>query len=72
MWEQVKPVLGGTIVVGLEQATRELCQVPESSGQLAAPAALSGEASQWPAVALVSAGLLDLKKFYELGSAVSA
>ncbi|MFO1448841.1 MAG: pyridoxal-phosphate dependent enzyme [Opitutaceae bacterium] len=73
MWERMKPVVDGTIVVSLadvQSAMRLVAEkvrvIAEGAGALAAAAALSGRAGQGPVVAVVSGGNIDLKKFCEL------
>lgn len=73
MWERMKPVLDGCIVVSLEQtrqAMRLLAEksrvIAEGAGALSVAAALTGKAGQGPIVAIVSGGNVDLKKFCEL------
>jgi threonine dehydratase len=79
MWERMKPVVDGCIVVTLEQtkqAMRLIAEkarvISEGAGALSLAAALSGKAGQGPIVAIVSGGNIDLKKFCEiLGSSAS-
>ena len=73
MWERMKPVLDGCIVVSLEQtrqAMRMMAEkarvIAEGAGALPLAAALTGKAGQGPIVAIVSGGNIDLKKFAEL------
>ncbi|MBL8273238.1 MAG: pyridoxal-phosphate dependent enzyme [Xanthomonadales bacterium] len=73
MWERMKPVLDGCIVVSLEQtrqAMRLLAEksrvIAEGAGALSVAAALTGKAGPGPIVAIVSGGNVDLKKFCEL------
>jgi threonine dehydratase len=73
MWERMKPVVDGSIVVSLEatrNAMRLLAEktrvVAEGAGALPLAAALSGRAGQGPIVAIVSGGNLDLAKFCAL------
>jgi len=73
MWERMRPVVDGALVVTLEEtrhAMRVLAEksrvVSEGAGALAVAAALSGKAGQGPVVAIVSGGNIDLKKFCEL------
>src|SRR5277367_3675319 len=70
MWERLKPVVDGAIVVSLEQtkeAMRMLAEkarvVAEGAGSLSLAAALTGKAGQGPIVAVVSGGNIDLPKF---------
>jgi threonine dehydratase len=77
MWERMKPLVDGTIVVTLEEtknAMRLMAEkariISEGAGALPLAAALTGKAGQGPIVAIVSGGNIDLKKFFELiGSA---
>ncbi|HYJ04003.1 MAG TPA: pyridoxal-phosphate dependent enzyme [Chthoniobacterales bacterium] len=73
MWERMKPVVDGYIVVSLEEtknAMRLMAEkarvVAEGAGALPLAAALTGKAGQGPIVAIVSGGNIDLKKFCEL------
>jgi threonine dehydratase len=73
MWERMRPVIDGDIVVSLEQtrkAMRLMAEkarvVAEGAGALPLAAALTGKAGDGPIVAIVSGGNVDLKKFCEL------
>ncbi|MFY9607681.1 MAG: pyridoxal-phosphate dependent enzyme [Blastocatellia bacterium] len=73
MWERMKPVVDGYIVVSLDQtkeAMRLMAEktrvIAEGAGALSVAAALTGRAGQGPIVAIVSGGNVDLKKFCEL------
>jgi threonine dehydratase len=73
MWERMKPVVDGNIVVTLEEtknAMRLMAEktrvISEGAGALSVAAALSGKAGDGPIVAIVSGGNIDLKKFAEL------
>ncbi len=73
MWERMKPVVDGVIVVTLDQtraAMRILADktriISEGAGALALAAALTGKAGSGPIVAIVSGGNIDLAKFAEL------
>jgi threonine dehydratase len=73
MWERMKPVVDGYIVVTLEDtknAMRLLAEkarvIAEGAGALPVAAALSGKAGKGPIVAIVSGGNIDLQKFWEL------
>ena len=73
MWERMRPVADGSIVVSLEEtrrAMRLLAEktrvIAEGAGALSVAAALSGKAGKGPIVAVVSGGNVDLDKFYEL------
>jgi threonine dehydratase len=73
MWERMKPVVDGCIVVSLEEtkkAMRLMAEkarvIAEGAGALSLAAALTGKAGQGPIVAIVSGGNVDLKKFCEI------
>jgi len=73
MWERMRPVVDGAIVVTLEetrQAMRLLAEksrvIAEGAGALSVAAALTGKAGPGPIVAIVSGGNIDLAKFCEL------
>jgi threonine dehydratase len=73
MWERMRPVLDGCIVVSLDQvrdAMRLMAEktrvIAEGAGALGLAAALTGKAGQGPIVAIVSGGNIDLTKFCEL------
>jgi threonine dehydratase len=73
MWERIKPVIDGSMVVSLEQtkdAMRLMAEktrvIAEGAGALALAAALSGKAGAGPIVAVVSGGNVDLAKFCDL------
>jgi threonine dehydratase len=73
MWERMKPLVDGYIVVSLEEtknAMRLMAEkariISEGAGALPLAAALTGKAGQGPIVAIVSGGNIDLKKFCEL------
>jgi threonine dehydratase len=73
MWERMKPVVDGYIVVSLEQtkqAMRLMAEkarvIAEGAGALPLAAALTGKAGPGPIVAIVSGGNVDLKKFCEI------
>jgi threonine dehydratase len=79
MWERMKPVVDGAIVVSLEEtrrAMRLLAEkarvIAEGAGALAVAAALSGKAGRGPIVAIVSGGNIDLKKFCEILESTTA
>jgi threonine dehydratase len=78
MWERMRPVADGSIVVTLEEtkrAMRLLAEktrvIAEGAGALSVAAALTGKAGSGPIVAVVSGGNIDLDKFFELISSVS-
>src|ERR1700676_1644814 len=73
MWERMKPVVGGYLVVTLEEtkkAMRLMAEkarvISEGAGAMPLAAALSGKVGQGPIVAIVSGGNVDLAKFWEL------
>jgi threonine dehydratase len=73
MWERMKPVADGYIVVSLDEtknAMRLMAEktrvIAEGAGALSVAAALTGKAGRGPIVAIVSGGNVDLKKFFEL------
>jgi len=77
MWERMKPVVDGCLVVSLDEtrkAMRLIAEkarvIAEGAGALSVAAALTGKAGQGPIVAIISGGNIDLEKFCELiGSA---
>lgn len=78
MWERMKDVVDGSIVVTLEEtkkAMRLMAEktriIAEGAGALPLAAALTGKAGDGPIVAIVSGGNLDLKKFCELIESVA-
>src|SRR5437899_3334001 len=75
MWERMKPVVDGYIVVSLDEtkdAMRLMAEkariISEGAGALPLAAALSRKAGKGPIVAIVSGGNIDLNKFCELVS----
>lgn len=79
MWERMKPVVDGFIVVSLEEtkkAMRLMAEkarvIAEGAGALPLAAALTGKAGPGPIVAIVSGGNIDLKKFFELIESITA
>ena len=73
MWERMKPVVDGAIVVSLDEtrkAMRLMAEkiriISEGAGALPLAAALTGKVGNGPIVAIVSGGNVDLKKFCEL------
>ena len=73
MWQRMKPLVDGSIVVTLEEtkrAMRLLAEkarvIAEGAGALGLAAALTGKAGSGPIVAIVSGGNIDLAKFAEL------
>jgi threonine dehydratase len=73
MWQRMKPVMDGSIVVTLEETKRAMRLmaekarvIAEGAGALPLAAALTGKAGSGPIVAIVSGGNIDLQKFSEL------
>ena len=73
MWERMKSVVDGYLVVTLEEtkkAMRLMAEkarvISEGAGAMPLAAALSGKVGQGPIVAIVSGGNIDMKKFCEL------
>jgi threonine dehydratase len=73
MWERMKPVVDGYIVVSLDEtkkAMRLMAErariISEGAGALPVAAALTGKTGKGPIVAIVSGGNIDLNKFCEL------
>ena len=73
MWERMKGLVDGSIVVSLDQtkhAMRLMAEkariISEGAGALPLAAALTGKAGGGPIVAIVSGGNIDLRKFCEL------
>ena len=73
MWERMKPLVDGYLVVSLEEtrhAMRLMAEkarvIAEGAGALPLAAALTGKAGQGPIVAIVSGGNIDLNKFFDL------
>jgi threonine dehydratase len=73
MWERMKPVVDGQIVVSLDQTRRAMRLmaekariVAEGAGALPLAAALTGEAGDGPIVCIVSGGNVDLSTFCEI------
>ena len=73
MWERMKSVVDGYIVVSLDDtknAMRLMAEkariISEGAGALPVAAALTGKAGKGPIVAIVSGGNIDMKKFCEL------
>src|SRR3954452_13436245 len=78
MWERMKPVVDGYIVVTLEEtkaAMRLMAEkarvIAEGAGALPLAAALTGKAGNGPIVAIVSGGNIDLQKFFALIGEIS-
>jgi threonine dehydratase len=73
MWERMRPLVDGYIVVTLDDTRRAMRLmaekarvIAEGAGALPLAAALTGKAGQGPIVAIVSGGNIDLGKFAEL------
>jgi threonine dehydratase len=73
MWERMRTLVDGAIVVSLEetrQALRILADqarvIAEGAGALSLAAALTGRAGRGPIVAVVSGGNIDLRKLFDL------
>jgi threonine dehydratase len=73
MWERMRPVVDGDIVVTLDQDRRAMKLmaekarvIAEGAGALPLAAALTGQAGDGPIACIVSGGNVDLKKFAEL------
>jgi threonine dehydratase len=73
MWERVRAVVDGSIVVTLEETRRALRMaadrarvIAEGAGALPLAAALTGRAGPGPIVAIVSGGNIDLKKLCDI------
>jgi len=73
MWERIKPVIDGCIVVSLDETRRAMRLmaekarvIAEGAGALPVAAALTGKAGRGPIVAVVSGGNLDMAKFFDL------
>ena len=73
MWERMRPLVDGYIVVTLDETRRAMRLmaekarvISEGAGALPLAAALTGKAGQGPIVAIVSGGNIDLEKFAEL------
>jgi threonine dehydratase len=76
MWERMKGLIDGSIVVSLDETKRAMRMmaekariVSEGAGALPLAAALTGQAGTGPIVAIVSGGNIDLKKFAEIVAA---
>lgn len=73
MWERMKPVVDGSLVVSLEETRRAMRLmaekarvISEGAGAMPLAAALTGEVGKGPIVCIVSGGNVDLTKFCEL------
>lgn len=79
MWERMRHLIDGSIVVTLDETRRAIRLmaekarvIAEGAGALPVAAALTGKAGQGPVVAIVSGGNIDLDKFAELVTASSS
>jgi threonine dehydratase len=79
MWERLRPVVDGCVVVSLEDTQRAMRLladkariVAEGAGSLALAAALTGKVGKGPIVAVVSGGNIDLQKFCDLIASAAA
>ncbi len=79
MWERMRGVVDGSIVVTLDEtkhAMRVIAEkarvIAEGAGALSVAAALSGKAGAGPIVAVISGGNIELSTFAELVGAVSS
>jgi threonine dehydratase len=77
MWERMRTVVDGSIVVSLQETRRALRMladrarvIAEGAGALSLAAALTGRAGPGPIVAIVSGGNIDLKKLCEILAAI--
>ena len=73
MWERMKPVVDGSLVVSLEETRRAMRLmaektriISEGAGAMPLAAAVTGKVGDGPIVCIVSGGNLDLKKFCQL------
>ena len=73
MWDRMKPLVDGSIIVTLDETRRAMRLmaekariIAEGAGALPLAAALTGEAGQGPIVAIVSGGNVDLGTFCEI------
>jgi threonine dehydratase len=78
MWQRMRPLVDGCIVVTLEQtrhAMRMIAErvrvIAEGAGALPLAAALTGQAGPGPIVVVVSGGNVDLKTFCEIVQSVA-
>jgi threonine dehydratase len=78
MWQRLRPVLDGSLVVTLAEvraamrtAAEQIRVICEGAGALPVAAALTGKIERGPLVAVVSGGNIDLAKFCELIQSVS-
>ena len=73
MWERMRPIVDGSIVVTLEETRRALRMIAdrarviaEGAGALPLAAALTGQAGRGPIVAIVSGGNIDPRKLCDI------
>lgn len=73
MWERMRPVTDGAIVVSLDEtrkAMKLLAEkarvIAEGAGALSVAAALTGKAGDGPIICVISGGNVDMAKFCEL------
>jgi threonine dehydratase len=73
MWERMRPLVDGSVVVTLEQTRRAMRLMAEKArvicegaGALGLAAALTGRLGPGPIVAIVSGGNIDLEKYAEV------
>jgi threonine dehydratase len=73
MWNRMRPVTDGSIIVSLDQTAKAMRliaektrTISEGAGGLALAAALTGHAGEGPIVCVVSGGNIDLDTFAEL------
>lgn len=79
MWERLRPIVDGSIVVSLHETKRALRLlaekarvIAEGAGALAVAAALDGQAEDAPIAAVVSGGNIELSTFCGLISEIDA
>ena len=79
MWERMRPIVDGSIVVTLDETRRAMRLLAEKSrviaegaGALGLAAALTGRLGRGPIVAVVSGGNVDLKTFCEIMAATGS
>jgi threonine dehydratase len=79
MWERLKPLVDGNIVVTLDQTRRAMRLmaekarvIAEGAGALPLAAALTGEAGQGPIVCVVSGGNIDMATFCDILAATAS
>ncbi|HEX7198470.1 MAG TPA: pyridoxal-phosphate dependent enzyme, partial [Dongiaceae bacterium] len=79
MWQRMRPVIDGCIVVSLDETKRAMWLmaekarvISEGAGALPLAAALTGKAGQGPIVAIVSGGNVDLATFCEILQATAS